>query len=194
MGASQENDLQILNLSAGLYTKMHLKRVYYSAYQAVNTDPSLPVPISGPPLLREHRLYQADWLLRFYRFQAHEILTDAAPNLDEHVDPKAAWALRNFDFFPLDINRASYEELLRVPGIGVISARPILQSRRVTAIRFEDLPKIGLVMKRAKYFISLGGRKAVQSNYSFEHVVEAMQTLEKPKTLKMRENPQLRLF
>ncbi|MDJ0623990.1 MAG: putative DNA modification/repair radical SAM protein [Desulfocapsaceae bacterium] len=194
VGASQENDLQILNLSAGLYKKMHLKRVYYSAYMAVNTDPSLPVPVGGPPLMREHRLYQADWLLRFYRFQAHEILTDAAPNLDERIDPKAAWALRNYELFPLDINRASYEELLRVPGIGVISARRIVQTRRVTTIRLEDLTKIGLVLKRAKYFISLNGRKVVQAPYSFKQVVEAMHTIEKPKNQRPRQSPQLRLF
>lgn len=195
IGASGENDLQILNLTSSLYSKLHLKRVYYSAYVAVNETAQLPAPATAPPLLREHRLYQADWLLRFYRFQAHEILSPDYPNLEEKIDPKAAWALRNFDLFPVDINRASYDELLRVPGIGIISARRILQTRRVTHIRLEDLRKMGLVMKRAKYFISVNGRSAAGAAFSHRQVVAAMQKAEKPASKKLLINSrQLRLF
>ncbi|MGB0131946.1 putative DNA modification/repair radical SAM protein [Chlorobium sp.] len=157
VGASPESDLQILRLSEGLYRKMHLKRVYYSAFVPVNDDNRLPV-LASPPLLREHRLYQADWLLRFYGFSAAEILSDDAPNLDETFDPKTSWALRHPEFFPVEINRADYGTLLRVPGIGVTSARRIVAARRFSVITPEGLKKIGVVMKRAKYFITCSGR------------------------------------
>jgi putative DNA modification/repair radical SAM protein len=195
VGASAESDLQILNLTSGLYKNMNLKRVYYSAYVAVNNAPQLPVQATAPPLLREHRLYQADWLLRCYRFQAHEILSPAFPNLEDKIDPKASWALRNFDLFPLDINRASYEELLRVPGIGLVSARRILSTRKRATIRLEDLKKIGLVMKRARYFITINGRRAAEEKFSYQQVVTAMQKIEKPAAKKlMCTSRQLRLF
>ncbi len=157
IGASPENDFQILRLSQGLYKKMQLKRVYYSAYMPVSDDNRLPV-LAAPPLLREHRLYQADWLLRFYGFSAEEILSDDAPNLDESFDPKSAWALRHPEFFPVEINRADYGTLLRVPGIGVTSAKRIITARRFSAITPEGMKKIGVVMKRAKYFITCSGR------------------------------------
>jgi putative DNA modification/repair radical SAM protein len=157
IGASPETDFQILQLSQGLYRKMNLKRVYYSAFVPVNDDNRLPV-LAAPPLLREHRLYQADWLLRFYGFSAEEILSDDAPNLDESFDPKTAWALRNPGFFPVEINRADYATLLRVPGIGVTSARRIIAARRFAPITPEGMKKIGVVMKRAKYFITCSGR------------------------------------
>ncbi len=157
IGASPENDFQILRLSQGLYKKMNLKRVYYSAYVPVSDDNRLPV-LSAPPLLREHRLYQADWLLRFYGFSAEEILSDDAPNLDETFDPKTAWALRHPEFFPVEINRADYATLLRVPGIGVTSAKRIIAARRFSAVTPEGMKKIGVVMKRAKYFITGSGR------------------------------------
>ncbi|MCF8383926.1 MAG: putative DNA modification/repair radical SAM protein [Chlorobium sp.] len=157
IGASPESDLQILRLSEGLYRKMHLKRVYYSAFVPVNADNRLPV-LASPPLLREHRLYQADWLLRFYGFSAGEILSDDAPNLDETFDPKTSWALRHPEFFPVEINRADYGTLLRVPGIGVTSARRIVAARRFSVITPEGLKRIGVVMKRAKYFITCSGR------------------------------------
>jgi len=153
IGASPENDFQILRLSQGLYKKMNLKRVYYSAYVPVSDDNRLPV-LTSPPLLREHRLYQADWLLRFYGFSAEEILSDDLPFLDETFDPKTAWALRHPEFFPVEINRADYATLLRVPGIGVTSARRIIAARRFSAITPEGMKKIGVVMKRAKYFIT----------------------------------------
>jgi putative DNA modification/repair radical SAM protein len=157
IGASPESDLQILRLSEGLYSKMKLKRVYYSAFVPVNDDNRLPV-LATPPLLREHRLYQADWLLRFYGFSAEEILSDDAPNLDESFDPKTSWALRHPEFFPVEINRADYSTLLRVPGIGVTSARRIVAARRFAPITPEGLKKIGVVLKRAKYFITCAGR------------------------------------
>jgi putative DNA modification/repair radical SAM protein len=157
IGASPENDFQILCLSQGLYKKMNLKRVYYSAYVPVSDYNRLPV-LAAPPLLREHRLYQADWPLRFYGFSAEEILSDEAPNLDESFDPKTAWALRHPEFFPIEINRADYGTLLRVPGIGVVSARRIIAVRRFSAITPEGMKKIGVVMKRAKYFITCSGR------------------------------------
>ena len=157
IGASPENDFQILRLSQGLYKKMNLKRVYYSAYVPVSADNRLPV-LAAPPLLREHRLYQADWLLRFYGFSAEEILSDDLPNLDETFDPKTAWALRHPEFFPVEINRADYATLLRVPGIGVTSAKRIIAARRFSAITPEGMKKIGVVIKRAKYFITSSGR------------------------------------
>ncbi len=157
IGASPETDLQILRLSQGLYRRMNLKRVYYSAFVPVNSDNRLPV-LASPPLLREHRLYQADWLLRFYGFSAEEILSDDTPNFDEAFDPKTAWALRHPEFFPVDVNRSDYATLLRVPGIGPTSAKRIVAARRFAAISPEGLKKIGVVLKRAKYFITCSGR------------------------------------
>jgi putative DNA modification/repair radical SAM protein len=157
IGASPETDLQILRLSQGLYRTMNLKRVYYSAFVPVNDDNRLPV-LAIPPLMREHRLYQADWLLRFYGFSAEEILSDDAPNLDEAFDPKTAWALRHPEFFPVEINRAEYAALLRVPGIGVTSAKRIMAARRFCPVTPEGLKRIGVVMKRARYFITCSGR------------------------------------
>lgn len=195
IGASGESDFQILNLTESLYNKMSLKRVYYSAYIAVNEGLYLPALTTAPPLLREHRLYQADWLLRFYKFQAHEILSPAFPNLDDRLDPKAAWALRNFDLFPIDINRASYEELLRIPGVGILSARRIIKTRRVAAIREQDLKKIGLVLKRAKYFITINGKYPARSSLSHHQLVDAMCRAEPPAARKLLQNSrQLRLF
>lgn len=195
VGASKESDLHILHLSESLYRKMHLKRVYYSAYMAVNEGKNLPALTSAPPLVREHRLYQADWLLRFYKFQVGEILSPDAPNLDERIDPKAAWALRHFDHFPLDVNRATYEELLRIPGLGPTSAKRIITTRRVSAIREQDLRKIGLVMKRAKYFLSINGRSLVRSAPSYDRLVAAMCKAEPPASKKvLQEARQLRLF
>ncbi|ASQ89802.1 putative DNA modification/repair radical SAM protein [Prosthecochloris sp. GSB1] len=157
IGASPESDYQILSLSQGLYRKMNLKRVYYSAYVPVNEDNRLPV-LATPPLLREHRLYQADWLLRNYGFSADEILSEEHPQLDEKLDPKAAWALRHPEFFPVDVNCADYAMLLRIPGLGVTSARRIVSARRFAPVTPEGLKKIGVVMKRARYFITCSGK------------------------------------
>ncbi len=157
IGASPESDLHIVHLMEKLYQRFNLKRVYYSAYIPVNEDNRLPA-LSMPPLKREHRLYQADWLLRFYKYQAHEILNDEFPDLDHDLDPKAAWAVRNYSFFPLEVNRASYDELLRVPGIGVTSALRIIKARRHSSIDFPTLKKIGVVLKRARFFLLCRGR------------------------------------
>jgi len=160
VGASAEDDRQIVNLSSSLYRKFSLRRVYYSAFVqpvvAGAGDPRLP-DLPGPPLVREHRLYQADWLMRFYHFSAGEILSESEPFLDPHVDPKTAWALRHLDFFPVEVNRADYETLLRVPGIGAKSARRIIETRRSRSIGFDGLRRIGAVLKRAKYFATCGG-------------------------------------
>ena len=156
VGASPENDLTILKLSEALYRKYTLKRVYYSAYMPINHAPSLP-EIEKPPLLREHRLYQADWLLRFYGFKAGEILEGSDPQLDLKLDPKSAWALRHPEYFPVDLATASMEQLLRVPGIGQISALRIIQARRFGGLTFEDVKSSGVVMKRACYFITCRG-------------------------------------
>jgi len=153
VGASPERDLQILRLCEHLYQRYGLKRVYYSAFMPVSSNPLLP-QLAAPPLLREHRLYQADWMLRFYGFSAGEIVSDVFPDLDQELDPKSSWALRHPDFFPLDVNRASYEEILRVPGIGVLSARKILQARRARRLDLEHLKKIGVVLRRARFFLA----------------------------------------
>jgi len=157
IGATKDNDLKILKLSESLYHSYNLKRVYYSAYIPVSNHPNLPA-ISGPPLLREHRLYQADWLLRFYGFNSSELLNEENPNFDELLDPKSGWAIRNIDKFPVEINKADYFTLLRVPGIGVKSAQRILQARKATVLGFDDLKKLGIVLKRAKYFITCKGK------------------------------------
>ncbi len=157
IGATPDSDRTILHLSEALYQKVNLKRVYYSAYVPVMTGKNLPT-LAKPPLLREHRLYQADWLLRFYQFSADEILTDASPNFDLQLDPKACWALRHPEVFPVEVNRASYHMLLRVPGIGVTSAKRICAARRQAFLSYDSLRRLGIVMKRAKYFITCKGK------------------------------------
>lgn len=158
VGATPESDYQMMAVSEALYRNFGLKRVFYSAYVSVNQDSALPVLPGGPPLLREHRLYQADWLLRYYGFRASELLTEDRPNFNVLLDPKCDWALRNLQHFPVEINRADYASLLRVPGIGVKSAMRIVAARRQSVLRFEDLKKIGVVLKRAVYFITCSGR------------------------------------
>lgn len=158
VGATPDTDYQILRLTAGLYQKYRLKRVFFSAYLPVVEDRALPALNTKPPLLREHRLYQADWLLRFYGFDAEELLDEAHPNFDPLLDPKCNWALRHMDQFPVEVNRAPYELLLRVPGIGVRSARRILKARRASSLDFSALKKLGVVLKRAQYFITCRGR------------------------------------
>jgi putative DNA modification/repair radical SAM protein len=165
VGASAEDDRTIIGLSSALYRKYALRRVYYSAYMPVGklapVEKPAPAALNGHAgglLLREHRLYQADWLMRFYRYSPQEILDGDHPYLDEAVDPKASWALRHLDFFPLELKTASYEELLRVPGMGVRSARRIIELRRSRPLSFEGLRRLGVVLKRARYFITLNGR------------------------------------
>lgn len=157
IGATDDSDYKIINLSQHLYKKFKLKRVYYSAYTPVNHDPRI-LKVESPPLLREHRLYQADWLIRVYNFSADELFKSKDENLDLEVDPKVMWALRNLDRFPVEVNRASYEELIRVPGIGIKSARRIIKNRVFHSLDFDDLKKMGVVLKRAKYFITCNGK------------------------------------
>ena len=158
VGATPENDYQILTAAEGLYRQYELKRVFYSAFVRVNDDSLLPALPQGPPLLREHRLYQADWLLRFYGFRASELLSPDQPNFSALMDPKCSWALRHMERFPVEVNRAEYQELLRVPGIGVKSARRIAAARRSAVLDFPDLKKMGVVLKRAVYFITCRGK------------------------------------
>lgn len=157
VGATADSDRTILHLSQALYRSVKLKRVYYSAYIPMLTGANLPA-ITKPPLLREHRLYQADWLLRFYQFSADEILSADVPDFDLHLDPKACWALRHPEVFPVEINKASYHMLLRVPGIGVTSAKRIYAARKRAWLSYDTVCRLGVVMKRAKYFITCRGR------------------------------------
>lgn len=157
IGASGESDYSILTRSENLYKNFELKRVYYSGYVPVNKSGILVSADQAVPMIREHRLYQADWLLRFYDFKANEILDEKDPFVDPLLDPKTNWAIKNPHFFPIEINKATYKELLRVPGIGVTSAKRIVMSRKYSTIRYEHLKKLGVVIKRAKYFITVNG-------------------------------------
>lgn len=169
VGATADTDYNILKLSEGLYNKFSLKRVYYSAYVPINTNKNLPT-IKHPPLVRENRLYQADWLLRYYGFSADELLNEQSPNFHEHLDPKTSYALNNLNDFPAEINTASYEKLLRVPGIGVRSAKRIVITRKVQFLNFDDVKKLGVVMKRAQYFITCRGKYYGDVNFEKEKI------------------------
>ena len=192
VGATPESDRQILTLTQGLYDKYHLKRVFYSAYMPVSNSPLLPAPQNfQPPLLREHRLYQADWLLRFYHFRAEELLDEEAPNLDPRLDPKCTWALRHLEFFPVEVNRADYEALLRVPGVGVRSARRILAARRVGPLTFEGLKRLGVVLKRAQYFLTCSGKPLTGLRVREDGLLRHLAALDAPREPVME---QLSLF
>lgn len=158
IGATPDTDLKIISLTENLYNKFKLKRVYYSAYVPINVDSNLPSLDIKPPLVRENRLYQADWLLRFYGFKANELLNDKIPNFNIKLDPKCDWAIRNLEKFPIEINKADYFNLLRVPGIGVISAKRIITARRNNLLTFENIKTLGVVLKRARYFITCNGK------------------------------------
>ncbi len=158
IGATGESDYQIMSVSEALYGRFKMKRVFYSAYVGVNEDSRLPAVGTMPPLLREHRLYQADWLIRFYGFKAAELLSKRQPNFNLLLDPKCDWAVRHLEAFPVEVMTADYYQLLRVPGLGVNSARRICRARRYGGLRFEDLKKMGVVLKRAMYFITCQGR------------------------------------
>lgn len=158
IGATPENDYQIVSIAENLYQKFDLKRVFYSAFVNVTHNSNLPALPGGPPLLREHRLYQADWLIRFYGFKAAELLSKRQPNFNLLLDPKCDWAVRHLEAFPVEVMTADYYQLLRVPGLGVNSARRICRARRYGGLRFEDLKKMGVVLKRAMYFITCQGR------------------------------------
>ena len=158
IGATGESDYQIMSVSEALYSRFKMKRVFYSAYVGVNEDSRLPAVETMPPLLREHRLYQADWLMRFYGFKAGELLSERQPNFNLLLDPKCDWAVRHLEVFPVEVMTADYYQLLRVPGLGVNSARRICRARRYGGLQFEDLKKMGVVLKRAMYFITCQGR------------------------------------
>ena len=171
IGASPERDYQILRVAESLYQKFGLKRVFYSAFVAVNEDKALPARTSdGPPLLREHRLYQADWLLRYYKFEANELLNEKNPNFNIFLDPKCNWALNHLEYFPVEVNRASYDVLLRVPGIGYKSAGRIVKARRFGSLGFEDLRKMGVVLKRALYFITCSGKMMYKTKIEEDYI------------------------
>lgn len=171
IGATPENDYQIMSVAEGLYQKFGLKRVFYSAFVRVNDDAMLPALPGGPPLLREHRLYQADFLLRYYGFTASELLSEQRPHFNVLLDPKCDWAVRHLEQFPVEINRADYKTLLRVPGIGVKSAGRIIGARKSAALNFDDLKKIGVVLKRALYFITCGGRMMYRTKLEEDYLV-----------------------
>ena len=171
IGATPESDYQIIQVAESLYRKFELKRVFYSAFVNVNEDRELPALPGGPPLLREHRLYQADFLMRFYGFEAGELLDEKRPNFNVFLDPKADWAVRHLELFPVEINRADYQLLLRIPGIGVKSAQRIVKARRTAFLSFEDLKKIGVVLKRALYFITCGGKMMYRTKIEEDYIV-----------------------
>lgn len=174
IGATGENDYQIIQTAESLYQNFELKRVFYSAFVNVNEDTTLPMPMEGPPLLREHRLYQADWLLRFYGFQAHELLSAQRPNFNVFIDPKCDWALQHLEQFPVEVNTADYHTLLRVPGIGVRSAQKIIGARKYGTLDFEDLKKMRVVLKRALYFITCNGKMMYKTKMDEDYILRNM--------------------
>lgn len=193
IGATPESDYQLMKVAESLYKKFDLKRVYYSAFVNVNEDKELPALPGGPPLLREHRLYQADWLLRFYGFRASELLDEAHPDFNPRLDPKCSWAVAHLEQFPVEIMRAEYETLLRVPGIGPTSAKRILSARRTTHLRLEDLKKLGVVVKRAQYFVLCDGHAALGLRFSPSTIVQQLEAVERG-SLPEGEMQQLSLF
>lgn len=193
VGATQDSDFHILRLTQGLYDRYGLKRVFYSAYVPVVEHALLPSKDVKPPLLREHRLYQADWLLRFYGFRAEELLDENHRDFDPRVDPKCSWALAHLDFFPVEVNTADYETLLRIPGVGVLSARRILAARRQGRIHIEDLKKMGVVMKRAQYFLTASGKMPDGLKFTPESILRNLIAVEQP-VLPGQEVVQLSLF
>ena len=197
VGATPETDYQMLHVAETLYQRFDLKRVFYSAFVSVNVDKALPAKTDqGPPLLREHRLYQADWLLRYYKFEAKELLTEEEPNFNPLFDPKCNWALRHLEYFPVEVNRASYEMLLRVPGLGYRSAGRIVRARRLGTLDFQDLKKIGVVLKRAMYFLTCNGRMMypvkLEQDYIARNLLDAGERL--PQEVRGMTYQQLSLF
>ena len=174
IGATGETDYEIVQVTEALYQKFDLKRVFFSAFIRVNEDNALPVLSGGPPLLREHRLYQADWLLRYYGFEATELLTKERPNFNVFFDPKCNWAIGHLEQFPVEVNTADYYTLLRVPGIGPKSAGRIVKARQMSKLRFEDLKKIGVVLKRALYFITCSGKMMYPTKIEENYITNQM--------------------
>lgn len=171
IGATPENDYQIMSVAEQLYDKFSLKRVFYSAFINVNEDSNLPMLPGGPPLLREHRLYQADWLLRYYHFHVDELLSEARPDFNIYLDPKCDWAVRHLEYFPVEIQKADYRTLLRVPGIGYKSAQRIIRARRHANLGFDDLKRMRVVLKRALYFITCSGRMMYPTKLDEDYIV-----------------------
>ncbi|WP_310603920.1 putative DNA modification/repair radical SAM protein, partial [Anaerosporobacter sp.] len=178
IGATPENDFELVSVAEALYRNFNLKRVFYSAFVKVNEDSLLPTLPGGPPLLREHRLYQADWLLRYYGFSSSELLSEKQPNFNVLLDPKCDWAIRNLHLFPVEINKADYYTLLRVPGIGVKSASRIMEARKHAKLDFSDLKKIGVVLKRAIYFITCNGKTMYAMNFNENFITNQLTSLE----------------
>ena len=193
VGATQDTDRHILHLTESLYAKYRLKRVFYSAYVPIVESSLLPSLDTKPPLLREHRLYQADWLLRFYGFRAEELLDEQHPDFNPRIDPKCFWAICHPEQFPVEIMRAEYETLLRVPGIGPVSARRIVSARRVSHLRYEDLSRLGVVLKRAQFFITCGGRMRSGLRFSAGTLLCQLEAVERGQ-LPQAEAQQLSLF
>lgn len=184
IGATSETDYQLVSVAEALYQKFDLKRVFYSAFVKVNEDSLLPDLPGGPPLLREHRLYQADWLMRYYGFAAGELLTEKRPNFNAVLDPKCDWAVHHMELFPVEVLNADYFLLLRVPGIGPKSAKRIVEARRSGVLSFEDLKKVGVVLKRAQYFITCNGKTLGQLHLDEAYVTQSLMLNEKlPKDL-----------
>lgn len=179
VGATEDSDRHILHLTESLYDRYRLKRVFYSAYVPVVENPLLPDLYTKPPLLREHRLYQADWLLRFYGFRADELLDDQHPNFDPMLDPKCYWAITHPEQFPVEIMTADLGRLLRVPGIGPTGARRILSARRTGLLHFDDLKKMGIVLKRAQFFILCGGRMREGLHFTADTLAFQLQAVER---------------
>lgn len=196
IGATSENDFQIMSVAEGLYEKFGLKRVFYSAFVNVNHNSNLPMLPGGPPLLREHRLYQADWLLRFYHFHVSELLSEDRPDFNIFLDPKCDWALRHLEYFPVEINRADYNTLLRVPGIGYKSANRIVKARKQANLTFSDLKKIGVVLKRALYFITCNGRMMYNTKLEEDYICRNLMgdKTQIPKEIRESGYQQLSLF
>lgn len=176
IGATPETDYHIVTIAEALYQKYDLKRVFYSAFVNVNQDSSLPEQPDGKgvPLLREHRLYQADWLMRFYGFQSQELLSEEKPNFNVLLDPKCDWAIRHLENFPVEINKADYYTLLRVPGIGVLSAKRIIKARRSSCLDFNDIKKMGVVLKRALYFITCQGKMMYNTKLDADYITNGI--------------------
>ena len=193
IGAGGETDQSILTTSENLYRAFKMKRVYYSAYIPVVDSPILPDRQTAPPLAREHRIYQADWLLRFYGFTVSELFNEENANLDPDLDPKVTWALRNLEKFPVEINRASYEMLMRIPGIGSVSARRIIRQRKLAPVKFDDLKKMGVVLKRAKYFLTCSGRYYGERRFEQETIRNSILQMENGLQLSMFDNSWNRL-
>ena len=193
VGATQDTDRHILHLTESLYAKYRIKRVFYSAYVPIVESSLLPSLDTKPPLLREHRLYQADWLLRFYGFRAEELLDEQHPDFNPRIDPKCFWAICHPEQFPVEIMRAEYETLLRVPGIGPVSARRIVSARRVSHLRYEDLSRLGVVLKRAQFFITCGGRMRSGLRFSAGTLLRQLEAVERGQ-LPQAEAQQLSLF